>query len=245
MLDVKTGSGAFMKTLKDSVTLAEKMVAIGTGAGRICTALITDMDVPLGMAIGNSLEVVEAAETLKGRGPADLREVSLRLAAEMLHTAGLGTAEAAYRLAEGTLEDGSAFETFKKMVRAQGGDDSFLEDTGRFAKAPFVFPVRAKEGGYVGHMDTEGCGTASVLLKAGRSKKEDAIDYSAGILLHKKYGDRVEPGDILAELLASEESLFPAASEKLLSSYTIVPEPPKQKKLIYARVTKDGVENFV
>lgn len=244
VLDVKTGSGAFMKTLEDSVTLAEKMVAVGTGAGRACTALITDMDVPLGMAIGNSLEVIEAVQTLRGRGPADLREVSLRLAAEMLHTAGRGTAKACYRLAESALEDGSAFETFKKMVDAQGGDSSYLDDTSRFDKAACVRPVRAAESGYVAHMDTEGCGIASMLLKAGRSKKEDAIDYSAGILLHKKYGDRVERGDTLAELFASEESLFAAAEEKLLSSYQISEEPPEQKKLIYVRVTKDGAEPF-
>lgn len=244
VLDVKTGSGAFMKTLEDSITLAEKMVAIGNGAGRSCTALITDMDVPLGLAIGNSLEVIESIETLRGGGPADLREVSLRLAAEMLHTAGLGTAQDCYHIAAATLEDGSAFSAFKRMVEAQGGDSSYLDHTERFKKAEFVYEVKASESGYVTEMDTEGCGIASVLLKAGRSEKEDPIDYAAGIKLHKKYGDRVEQGDVLAELFASSEEVLAPAEAKLLASYVISPQQPKSKQLIYARVTKDGVENI-
>ncbi|MCB6609448.1 pyrimidine-nucleoside phosphorylase [[Clostridium] symbiosum] len=242
VLDVKTGSGAFMKTLDDSITLAQKMVAIGNGAGRSCSALITDMDVPLGFAIGNSLEVMEAIDTLRGKGPEDLREVCLRLAAEMLHTAGRGNAEECYFMAERALEDGSAFETFKKMVGAQGGDGSFIDHPERFEKAPYCRAVEAPEDGYVSHMDTEGCGIASVLLKAGRSTKEDVIDNAAGIILYKKYGDYVKKGEPLVKLYASDESLFGPAEAKILSSYQFSDAQPQAKKLVYARVSKDGVE---
>ena len=244
VLDVKTGSGAFMKTLEDSITLAGKMVAIGNGAGRSCTALITDMDVPLGAAIGNSLEVIEAVETLRGNGPEDLKEVSLRLAAEMLHTAGMGDAGSCYGMAEQTLKDGRAFETFKRMVAAQGGEPSFIENPKQFLKAPYSRKVTALQDGYVGHMDTEGCGIASVLLKAGRSTKEDVIDNSAGIILHKKYGDYVQKGKPLAELFASDETLFEAAGAKLLSSYHFTESAPEKKMLVYARVSRDGTKRF-
>lgn len=244
VLDVKTGSGAFMKTLEDSVSLAGKMVSIGIGAGRACTALITDMDVPLGFAIGNSLEVIESAETLRGRGPEDLKEVSLRLAAEMLHTAGKGDAGACYDMASQALEDGRAFEALLAMVEAQGGDSSYIKEPERFPKAPFTCEVKAPESGYVAGMDAEGCGVASVLLKAGRSKKDDAIDSSAGIILRKKYGDAVEKGEVLAELHASDEALFCAAQERLLSSYRIAKEKPEAGKWIYARVTGDGAELY-
>ena len=238
VLDVKMGSGAFMKTLEDSILLAQKMVNIGTGAGRKCTALITDMDVPLGLAIGNALEVKESVEVLSGKGPEDLREVSLRLAAEMLHTAGCGTAGECYENAAETLKNGAALETFRKMVTAQGGDLDALP------AACCTKKVTASRSGYITHMNTESCGIASMLLKAGRSRKEDAIDPSAGILLFKKYGDRVEMGEVLAELHASDEALFAAAEEKLLSAYEISSEKPAEKKLIYARVTRDEVERF-
>lgn len=256
VLDVKTGSGAFMKSLEDSVTLAQKMAAIGAGAGRTCTALITDMDVPLGYAIGNALEVMESVEVLLGRGPEDLKEVSLRLAAEMLHTAGKGTAEACYELASEALKDGSAFRTFCRMVEAQGGDTSWLEpddsaeekDGGAkgairgLPSAPLSKEIKAETTGYIVGTDAEGIGIASMLLKAGRSSKEDVIDPLAGICLKKKYGEYVEKGDVLAVLYASEESLFAAAEERFRKSCLFGSQKPEAKKLIYARVTKDGAE---
>lgn len=242
VLDVKTGSGAFMKTLKDSVTLAQKMVAIGTGAGRRVSALITDMDVPLGHAIGNSLEVIEAVETLRGSGPEDLTQVCVSLAAEMLWHAGLGTLEECMNMAGEALESGAGFETLKKMVHAQGGDTACLEDTELFEKAAYSYEVAAPACGYVSHMDTEGCGIASVLLKAGRSRKEDRIDYSAGIMLRKKCGDYVTEGEPLAVLYAADPSLFAAAEEKLLACYVFSDEEPEKKKLICARVTSEGAE---
>ena len=173
VLDVKTGSGAFMKTLEDSISLAREMVSIGTLAGRRCCALITNMDVPLGHAIGNSLEMEEAIETLKGRGPEDLTCVCLELAANMLYMAGRGDMEQCRKLAQGAIEDGSALKCLKSMVESQGGDGRYVENPGLFHKAPLIREVKASETGFITHMDTEGIGVASVMLGAGRNKKED------------------------------------------------------------------------
>lgn len=244
VLDVKTGSGAFMKELEDSIALAKEMVAIGVGAKRSCCALITDMDVPLGYAIGNSLEVIEAVETLKNNGPADLTEVSLQLAAHMLYMADKGTIEACYELAKQALEDGSGLKTLAKMVKAQGGDEEYILDTGRFQTAPYTYEVCAERDGFITHIDTAACGIASVLLGAGRSRIEDVLDYSAGIILRKKYGEIVEKGDIIAVLHASDQQLFANAADKILHAYTIGDTPVEEKKLIYARVTKDEITRF-
>ncbi len=241
VLDVKTGSGAFMKTLKDSVALAKEMVSIGTAAGKRCCALITDMDVPLGHAVGNSMEVVEAVETLKNQGPADLTEVCLRLAAQMLSMADMGDEKTCYELAKRQLENGGGLDTLAAMVEAQGGDPAYIRDIRLFPKAPYSLAVKAPEDGYVSHMDTKSCGMASVMLGAGRARKEDAIDYSAGIYLYKKYGDGVKRGDTLAVLYASEESLLKPAAERLLASYQISGKPAEKKQLVYARVTKEDI----
>ena len=244
VLDVKTGSGAFMKRLEDSVLLAKTMVAIGAGAGRRVGALITDMDVPLGHAVGNALEVAEAVEILKGRGPEDLKEVCLSLAAAMLETAGKGNFGECRQLAETAVRDGSALSCLERMVEAQGGDARFIREPERFVAAPFMREVRAEESGFITSMDTERCGIASVLLKAGRSRKDDAIDYAAGIVILKKYGDFVEKGDVLARLYASDEGLFADAAGELLQSYEIGEKKPEPKKLVYARVSTAGVEYF-
>lgn len=241
VLDVKTGSGAFMKTVEDSIALAEEMVSIGTGAGRKCCALITDMDVPLGSAIGNSLEVIEAIETLKGQGPDDLTEVSLNLAANMLHIAGKGTVDRCYDMAKEALADGRGLKTLAAMVEAQGGDAAYIFKPERFEKAGCFYDVPAEADGFITHIDTAACGIASVMLGAGRSRKEDKLDYSAGIHLYKKYGDTVKKGDVIARLYASRKDLFPDASKKIISAYTIGSEAPEEKKLIYARVTGEGV----
>ena len=244
VLDVKTGSGAFMKTLEDSIALAGKMVAIGTRAGRRCCALITDMDVPLGHAVGNALEIQESIEVLKGGGPDDLREVSLGLAANMLYMAEKGTIEECRQMAETVIADGTAWEALIRMAEGQGGDKSYVEHPEKLPCAPYSFEVRAERDGWITHMDTESVGITSVLLGAGRSRKEDVIDPAAGILLKKKYGEQVQAGDVLAVLLASDENLFPDAAEKLKQAYVIGEEAPEAKKLIYARVTKDEVERF-
>jgi pyrimidine-nucleoside phosphorylase len=245
LLDVKTGSGAFMKTLEDSITLAEKMVAIGEHAGKRTMALITNMDIPLGGLIGNSLEVIEAVETLRGRGPEDLKSVCLNLAAGMLYLAGKGSMEECLVLAEGTIADGSALARLVAMVEAQGGDSSVIKDTSLFTRAAFEREVKALKSGYITHMNTEQCGIASSLLGAGRVTKESVIDYTAGIALKKKVGQKVEEGETIAVLYASKEELFAASEEEFLKAVTISGQKPEEEPLIYASVTKEGVKRLI
>lgn len=244
LLDVKTGSGAFMKTLDGSIQLARSMVAIGENAGKRTAALITNMDVPLGNYIGNALEVKEAIETLKNNGPADLTKVCIELAGNMLYLAEKGSLEECTEMAARALKDGSAFRCFVNMVKAQGGDISCILDTDKLPAASFTCEVKSPAEGYISHMDTEACGIASMMLGAGRETKESTIDYSAGIVLKKKPGDRIGKGDILAVLYASREELFPAAEQKFLNAVRISDERPQKQPLIYARVRKDGTERL-
>lgn len=244
LLDVKTGSGAFMKTLEDSAALARCMVAIGEAAGKRTAALITNMDEPLGNYIGNALEVKEAVEVLKGGGPSDLRQLSLRLAAGMLELAGKGSAEECLKQAEEALNSGRALERFLAMVKAQGGDEECILDTDKLSAAPLRREVKAEKEGYIFHIDTEKCGIASVLLGAGRETKESALDYGAGIILKKKPGDRVARGEVMAVLFASKEELFHDAAEKFREAVEISEERPKTEKLIFGKVSRDRVELF-
>ncbi|MEF9853173.1 MAG: pyrimidine-nucleoside phosphorylase [Hydrogenoanaerobacterium sp.] len=244
LLDVKTGSGAFMKTLDDSIALAQAMVNIGEHMGRKTVALITDMDIPLGSAIGNSLEVTEAVDTLHGKGPADFTEVCLQLASNMLFLADKGDVASCRKLAEGAIANGSAFAKLRAMTVAQGGDPSVLDDTSLFARADVCYEVKAPRGGYITHMNTEQCGIASVVLGAGRASKEASIDYSAGIILCKKVGDKLTEGDVVAKLYTSKEAMAREAEKVLLAAVTISDEKPNVEKLIYARVTKDSVERY-
>lgn len=220
VLDVKCGSGAFMKDLDSAKELAEKMVEIGKGAGKKIAALITDMDKPLGRYIGNSLEVVEAVETLKGNGPEDLSEICILLAAKLLELAGKGGFEECKTLAKSKIADGSALAKLAEMVKLQGGDENYIFDTELFPKAEYKREIIAEESGYVAAMDTEGVGSVCVALGAGRQKKEDSIDPSAGIILEKKTGDYVEKGDLLATLCCSDEALFAAAEKQYRKSVT-------------------------
>lgn len=244
LLDVKTGSGAFMKTLEDSIRLAEKMVAIGEHAGRRTAALITNMDIPLGNSIGNALEVVEAAETLRGKGPEDLTEVSFHLAANMLYLADKGTLEACMTQVKEAVADGKALEKLAEMVKAQGGDAGVIYDTALFAKASCEYHVRAPRTGYIRHMDTEAIGISSSLLGAGRITKEDSIDYCAGIILKRKTGDYVREGETLAVLYASDDRLFDDAGEVFLNALEFSEDKPEKAPLIYARVEKEKTEKF-
>lgn len=244
LLDVKTGSGAFMKTVEDSIALAREMVSIGENAGRRTVALITDMDIPLGHNIGNSLEVIEAVETLKGRGPADLTQVCRNLAANMLFLAGKGELKACEAMVDETIKSGMALERLKAMVEAQGGDSSVIEDTDRFVKAPYSRQVLADRSGYVTCMDTESCGIASSMLGAGRETVDSEIDYGAGIVIHKKVGDYVSAGEPMATMYASDKALFEAAADRYKTAVRIEGQKGKEKPLIYARVTKDGVEGL-
>lgn len=236
VLDVKTGSGAFAKTLEDSRQLASVMVDIGKKAGKKMLALITDMDRPLGNAIGNTLEVIEAIDTLKGNGPQDFAQICNILASNMLYLAGKGSIEECEKAVERAISDGSAFETFKKMVAAQGGDVECIEDPQKFAKAPYKMSVAAPKSGYIAKVDTEGYGIASLLLGAGRNTKEESIDFSAGIMLIKKTGDAVREGEEIAILYTSDEKRFASASEKFLCSTFISDERPQPRPLVLDRV---------
>ena len=241
LLDVTTGTGAFMKTVPDSIQLARTMVDIGTRNGRRMAALITDMDTPLGHNIGNSLEVIESMEVLKGRGPADLKEVCLQLAANMLVLADKGDLTQCRAMAQAAIDDGSAFAVCKEMFRAQGGDVRVLEDYSLFPQAAASCPILAREDGYIWAHDTEKIGSASVLLGAGRLKKEDALDLSAGIVLHKKRGDYVHAGEPLCTFYGRAET-FAAAEAMYRSGLVLRDEAPAATPLVYARVTPDGVE---
>lgn len=244
LLDVTMGSGAFMKNLDEAVELARLMVSIGTAHGRKVAALITDMDTPLGHNIGNSLEVAESMAVLQGKGPADLTEVCLQLASNMLYLAGKGEMAACRAMAEQVIADGSAFEICCKMFAAQGGDTSVLRDASLFRKAKYAHDICAPADGYIVQNDVERIGNASVLLGAGRIKKEDSIDFAAGIIMHKKLGDAVKAGEPICTLYADDDTLFAAAEEMYVGGLTIGAEKPEVPPLIYARVTIEGVERF-
>jgi len=232
VLDVKIGSGAFMKTDEDAAALAREMVDIGTACGRKMTAVLTDMDIPLGQNIGNALEVAEAMEVLRSAGPADLREVSLTLAAEMASLTLSITPEEARKRAEDALDDGSAFAKAKEWIAAQGGDLSVIEDPSRFPAAPVIREVIAREEGYIARMDTQKIGEAAMVLGAGRATKEEEIDFSAGIRLMKKTGDAVKKGDVLAVLHTSDEEKRQAGEERLLAALTVAAEAPRKRPLV-------------
>lgn len=244
LLDVKTGSGAFMKTLEDSIKLAQLMVDIGESNGRRTAALVTNMDAPLGVTIGNALELVEVIETLSGKGSADLTQVSLTLAADMLFLGGKGDKSECEKLAKQALSNGSALKKLREMVVAQGGDGRYVDDVGNFTAAKISRPVLAKESGYIYHINAEKCGIASAILGAGRSKKEDAIDYSAGILLKKSIGDYVAAGEEIAQIFTSTMKRANDAQALLDANIEIRAEKPPAQKLILARVTSAQIERF-
>ena len=218
VLDVKTGSGSFMKTLEKSKELAQCMVEIGKRAGKRVRALITDMDRPLGFAIGNSLEVVEAIETLKGNGPADLTELCIALASHILVLAEKGDYADCEKMVKNAIADGTALQMFADMVAAQGGDKEWILHPENFPKAAYSYEVKAEKDGYIVGVDTESYGVASLLLGAGRNTKEDVIDPTAGIMLCKKTGDFVKKGETLAILYSGKQSGFAASEARLLQA---------------------------
>ncbi len=233
VLDVKYGSGAFMKTAEDAQLLSEKMVAIGKGAGRRVAAVISDMDTPLGKNIGNSLEVIEAVEILKTGKDSDLTRVCLELATNIVMLARSISRDEAYSMVSTALSDGSAYKKFLELVAGQGGNPDFIENTDNFAKAQYSYRIIAENEGYVSFMDAEKIGSSSVILGAGRINKDDSIDYSAGIILHKKTGDKVEKGDVIAELFTNKEDKIDSAKALFLEAVTIGDSMPEGKPLIY------------
>ena len=235
VLDVKTGSGSFMKTIEDSTALARIMVDIGKKAGKRTLALITDMDIPLGNSIGNALEVKEAIAVLNGNGPKDLTEVCMRLATDMLYLAEKGTLSECEKMAKDAIVSKKALETFAKMVKAQGGNPEYIYNVELFEKAKYSYEVKANKTGYIYSVDTEGYGVASLLLGAGRNVKEDVIDFSAGIILKAKTGDFVKEGEVIATLYSNKNN-FEASAQKLLYSTVINDKAPEKRPLILGRV---------
>lgn len=220
LLDVKVGSGAFMKTIDDARALAKAMVDIGTENGRSVKAVLTDMDRPLGHAIGNALEIREVIDTLKGHGPEDLTHECLIMAAHMLVLNQICNYETALSSVQEALNSGAALERLRMMIDAQGGDSRVLDDESLLAIGKFTYDVMAPQDGYITHMNTEQCGIASVMLGAGRTVKDGPIDYSAGIVMHKKTGDVVRAGESIATLYASHESLLVNAAKTYLEAIT-------------------------
>lgn len=239
VLDVKTGSGAFMKTLGESEKLARAMVDIGKRAGKRTVALITDMDRPLGRAIGNSLEMKEALGILHGNlsGAEDLYELSVRLAAEMLFLAGKGNnlSECEEKI-KNAIIGGEALKTFALSVRTQGGDESYVFNPEKLKISEKTYEIKAEKDGYIVRSDAEGYGTAALMLGAGRNKKDDSIDKGAGIVLLKKTGDKVKKGDIVARLYSSDENKFGEAVGKFNHSTEIGLNPPSDRETVLKRI---------
>lgn len=233
VLDVKTGSGAFMKTVEDSERLAEEMVSIGKAAGRKVTALITDMDIPLGASVGNSLEVIEAIKTLKGEGEETLTEVCLSLAAQMLCMVTGRDDMVCRKMAKKSIEDGSALNKLREMITAQGGNADVIDNSGAFKQPKFYVDIISERDGYISRTDAERVGIASVILGAGREKKGDPIDPSAGIILKKKTGDSVSKGDVLATFYTDDETRIDVAKREFLDALIFGNEKPSKQKLIY------------
>jgi len=237
VLDVKTGSGAFMKSEKDAAFLAELMVETGERMGKQVVALITDMDQPLGKMIGNALEVVEVVEVLRGHGPADLRELCLELAGWMLHLGGVSktVAEGKQQSAK-LISSGKALETFRRMIELQGGDPRVIEDAQRLPQAQHTMPVASTGAGYIASIQCEQIGTACVILGGGRERKEDSVDPAVGIVLHKKVGDRVAAGEPLATIYYNAEARAARARQLIEASCQIANVPPAEKRPLVHRV---------
>ncbi len=237
VLDVKCGRGAFMQTVDDARALAQAMVGIGRDVGRKCVALISDMNQPLGCAVGNALEVKEAIATLHGQGPADFREHCLTASAHMLclgHKA--DSVKAGEKLAAQLLDSGQAWDKFVALVRAQGGDVTMIENAELLPKARLVQDVPAPRGGYIAVMDAAEIGMTSVELGAGRAKKGDAIDYAVGLLVHAKVGDRVSAGEPLFTVHANDEGKLVPAEKRLLGAVEWSDKPVKPLPLFYGVV---------
>ncbi len=233
VLDVKFGAGAFMKTLEDAKQLAQAMVEIGRDAQRQTVAFLTDMNQPLGSAIGNALEVKEAIETLKGHGPKDLEELVLQLASQMVVLAKKAPdVETAYEQLKEKLHRGEAFNKFKEFVQAQGGDVAQIENPDLLPKADSIIPVKASQSGYVHQIDALSIGLAAMKLGAGRATKDDMIDMAVGVVLDKKVGDSVGEGDVLAYIHANRVDNAEAISY-IQKAYCICKDPVCPPTLIY------------
>ena len=232
VLDVKMGSGAFMKNIEDARKLAKYMVDIGKMVNRKMVAIITNMDIPLGYAIGNNLEVKEAVEVLKGNGEKDLTEICIYLAAYMYYLCFEEEFDECINKVKEVIKNGKALEKFKEVVKAQGGDISLIENPDLFEKSKYEIKIKSDKTGYITKMDSEKIGKVSVRLGAGRLEKDDIIDYSAGIILNKKVGDYVEKGELLATFYTSKEDCMDV-EELFIDSIEISEKNNSEYKLIY------------
>ena len=241
VLDVKFGDGAFMSTIDDARALADSMCSIGTRLGKNMVALLTRMDEPLGLAIGNAVEVAESIACLRGEGPPDLVGLSVELAAEMVSMAGLvDTIEAARDRCRGAIADGSALERFRLLIEAQEGDPRVVDDPGRLPAAPIELEIRAPRAGFVRRVSARRVGEAAMALGAGRARVDSVIDPAAGVMLHKKVGDRVEEGEPLCNALGRDLGAIRAeAAPRLLAAFEIGDEAIEHDPLIVGRIASD------
>ncbi|MGG7323668.1 pyrimidine-nucleoside phosphorylase [Clostridium baratii] len=234
VLDVKVGDGAFMKTPEDAKALAREMVDIGKNVGRKTIGVISDMDQPLGYAIGNAIEVIEAIDLLKGNGPKDLLELTLTLGSNMLILAGrVKDEEEGRKLLKENIENGKALEKLKEFVEAQGGDSSYVDDVSKFPQAKYIIEVKSNKSGYINKINAEKLGLIAMELGAGRATKESIIDLAVGIKILKKCGDKVEKEDVLGYIYANDLEKANKAKEDLLENIEIKNEKGKEIPLIY------------
>jgi pyrimidine-nucleoside phosphorylase/thymidine phosphorylase len=241
VLDVKTGSGAFMKNEEDAVFLAELMVETGERMGKQMVALITDMNQPLGRMVGNALEVQECVEVLHGGGPADLRDLCIELAAWMFFLGGaVKDIDSGQKLSRDIIASGKAFDRFRQMVELQGGDVSTIDDPSRLPSAHHRVEVPSPQAGYVSAIACEQVGTACVILGGGRERKEDSVDPAVGIAVQKKIGDRVAAGEPLCIIHCHSDEQAARAKSLLIESYTITPEAPVSRAPLIHRVIHAG-----
>jgi len=241
VLDVKTGSGAFMKNEDDAAFLAELMVETGERMGKEMVALITDMDQPLGYMVGNSLEVVEVIDILQGKGPEDLRQLCLELAGWMLHLGGAtSTVADGKKESEKLLASGKALAKFRQMVELQGGDPRTIDDPAKLPQARHTMTLPSPNSGFLASLQCEQIGTACVILGGGRERKEDSVDPAVGIQLHKKVGDAVSAGEPLGTIYYNDQSRADRARQLLKESYKIAGSPPQRRPLIHRVIQKHG-----
>lgn len=246
VLDVTTGSGAFISRYEDALKLGEIMVDIGSELGKETVAIITNMDEPLGFAIGNSLEVREAVEVLKNKGPEDLRKLCIVLGSYMLKLGGMvNSIEGGKRKLTKILEEGRAFTKFKEMVVAQGGNFQVIENPELLPVAKYCFKIKADKSGYVQRANSRLIGESAMLLGAGRENKESKIDLSVGIVLKKKMGNKVNINEDLAEIYYNDAEKLEDAKKKLLSSFTIGDKKPRKLPLILAAINQEGIKEFI
>ncbi|MCC5915485.1 MAG: thymidine phosphorylase [Balneolaceae bacterium] len=246
VLDVKFGSGAFMKRHEDAVKLAETLVGIGERFGKKTIAYLTNMEQPLGNAVGNWLEVKESIDCLRGGGPDDVMEITHLLAGTMIYLGDMAdSVEEGIEMSRQSVEDGTAFQKWVDIVEEQGGDTSVIEDPDSYPKADYIVDVPAPQGGYVSEMDAFALGMASLELGAGRRAKEDSVDPQAGFMLHKKIGDPVKKGETIVTIHTNKKEMADAAAESIQKAITIKQIAPKPLRQVTHRVDTDGIHDHI